>query len=285
MLSLFTTYYADKNPVRQKELEYCLSKNLENELIDRVCILTESPDCLPFDSAKIRVIKTHNRPTFKEFVEASNLMKSSSDISIIANSDIHFDRSLCSLREFDMDNTVLCLNRWDVLSNGNLRLFNSFFSSDTWIFKGEIKVRPSENYFLGQPACDNRFNYDLFKSNYRILNPAFTIRTLHVHASEIRSYEEASTGIKSVPRPYFFVPLDYTKKDSAQPSSIRRIFRKVYRYNRFTLSRKILSKELQPDDYHAYPESRIAAMFRCVWYFNYSRTKVNYEISPDVLPP
>ena len=281
MLSLYTTYYKDKNPVRQKELEYCLLKNLENVLIDRVCILTESRDLLPFDSAKIRVIKTHNRPTFKEFVEVSNSMNSCSDISIIANSDIHFDGSLSLLCEFDMNNTVLCLNRWDVLANGNLRLFNSFVSSDTWVFKGEIKVRTSANYFLGQPACDNRFNYDLFNSNYRILNPAFTIRTWHIHASEIRSYQEASSRIKSVPRPYFFVPLDYTEKDSTQRLSIRRIFRQVYRYNRFHLSRKIFSKAFQPDDYHSYSKNRIAAMFRCVWYFNYSRAKIEDEISPD----
>ncbi|MFN7889013.1 MAG: hypothetical protein ACK5OC_01870 [Pirellula sp.] len=280
MLSLFTTFYTDKSPVRQKELEYCLSNNLENELIDRVCILTESPDCLPFDNAKIKLIKTNNRPFFKELVEASNLMNSCSDMSIIANSDIHFDKSLSSLSEFEMDKTVLCLNRWDVLSNGNLRPFNSFFSSDTWVFQGEIKVRLSENYHLGQPACDNRFNYDLFKSNYQILNPAFTIRTFHVHASEIRSYTEITSSVKSVSRPYFFVPLDYTMQDRMQKPNIRAQLKRLYHYNRFTLNRQILLNRLKAEDYHPYSSSRLAALMRCLWHFNYLRKKSDFEFSP-----
>jgi hypothetical protein len=187
---------------------------------------------------------------------------------------------LSLLHEFKAEGTALCLNRWDVLSNGNIKPFNSYRSSDTWIFQHAINVRISDNYYLGQPGCDNRFNYDLHNSNYRIINPAFTIRTYHVHTSEIRSYKEEASPIKAVPRPYFYVPFDYTNLDRIHQPKVREQLRILYHYNRFIFNRHILLNRLKPEEYHPYSRSRIVAIMRCLWHFNYRRKKYNFEFPP-----
>lgn len=45
--NLFVNYYKSANSERQKEIEICLQKNLDNDLIDAVYIVRDPKDSLP----------------------------------------------------------------------------------------------------------------------------------------------------------------------------------------------------------------------------------------------
>ena len=70
MINLFTSYYKDKNEERQKEIDFCLDKNISNGFIDKIYILSETDDA-PFTSDKLKIIP-HKRPTFKDFFNVIN---------------------------------------------------------------------------------------------------------------------------------------------------------------------------------------------------------------------
>jgi hypothetical protein len=47
MVNLYTSFYEDKNPKRQKELLYCLKQNISNNLIDNIYLIVDGDVKLP----------------------------------------------------------------------------------------------------------------------------------------------------------------------------------------------------------------------------------------------
>lgn len=183
MIRLFYNYYEDKNPLRKREIDMCLQRNLNNKLITTV--ICESP----------------GKPSYKFFFDQINKITTPDDINIICNSDIFLDSTI-SLALNMKKNQVYALSRWDWLGNDALtRFFDRADSQDTWIVKGKV-----ENVFgdftLGIRGCDNRIAYEFNKAGYQVSNPSKSIKTYHVHNSGIRNYTMADV----VPEPYLTVP-------------------------------------------------------------------------------
>ena len=198
MVTLYTSYYQDKNSVRQKELVFCLNQNIENPLINKIYLLVEGEVDIP-KSDKIITLPSE-RPTYRHFFDLVNRkVQSENEISIICNSDIYFNHTLMLL---DLQpRQCVALSRWDHKPEG-LRLHNERYSQDTWIFKGHIRNVRFCDFYLGIPGCDNRIAYELNRAGYRLFNPATKIQSIHYHKSDLHNYDD---NTPKVPKPYLYV--------------------------------------------------------------------------------
>ena len=68
---------------------------------------------------------------------------------------------------------------------------------------------------MGVPACDNRFAYELTKSGYNVLNPAYTIKSYHLHFSN-RNYTEKDRLQGDVIPVYVTNKLKYDNADTGR---------------------------------------------------------------------
>jgi glycosyltransferase involved in cell wall biosynthesis len=221
-VNLFITWYDEKNPERLKEYLECLDKNVKNELINNIFILTETDPLKTSDfrwaikeTVKIKNEIMYSRPKYENIFNLINAKTGAYDINIIANTDIYFDtEGIRAVKDINFDNICLSLTRYDVKMDGSIVFYNKNYSQDSWIFKGRIK-NVNGNFNLGTPGCDNRIAYELSAAGYSVFNPALDIKTYHIHNTEIRNYNKQNI----VPKPYKIVPFckvemekDYYKK-------------------------------------------------------------------------
>jgi len=94
MIRLVTSYYKDENEERQKEIDECLSFNLNNPHIDEILLLCESLPSIPHP--KLKIIES-NRPTFKDFLSQINKITGEEDINILSN-DIFLDNKRLEIK-------------------------------------------------------------------------------------------------------------------------------------------------------------------------------------------
>lgn len=183
MIRLFYNYYEDKHPLRKREIDMCLQRNLSNKLITTV------------------ICESASKPTYKFFFDQINKVVSNDDISIICNSDIFLDDTI-ALVENIKPKQLYALSRWDWLGNDAVvRFFDRADSQDTWIVRGKVEDVFGD-FTLGTRGCDNRIAYEFHKAGYAVSNPSRSIKTYHVHNSGIRNYTFADV----VPEPYLTIP-------------------------------------------------------------------------------
>jgi hypothetical protein len=185
MIRLFFNYYEDKHPFRKREIDFCLQKNLDNPYIKTI------------------IIESAIKPSYDYFFRKINEVTQDNDINIICNSDIFFDESIVLA---DQCLQKLCpkemyaLSRWDWHLNGTTVFFDRADSQDTWIVRGKVD-NVQGNFTLGIRGCDNKIAYQFGQSGYRVRNPSKSIKTYHVHNSQVRNYTMADV----VPPPYLTV--------------------------------------------------------------------------------
>jgi len=200
MVNLFTSIYTDKSPIRQKELIYCLNKNINNAHIDKIYLFVDGEVELP-NSDKL-VIIPFQRPTYRDFFNLiDRTVTAREDISMVANTDIYFNHTLSQLALNERQ--CIALSRWDD-KIGGLKLHNERFSQDVWIFRGKMRNVNFCDFFLGIPGCDNRIAYELHSAGYALYNPATRIQAIHYHRSDLHNYDGRTLKIQ---RPYLFIPV------------------------------------------------------------------------------
>lgn len=198
MIRLFLSYYLDKNKDRQRELDECLFRNIENPLINEIHLLLEYPSDEELITDK-KIITAHikSRPSYSVFFDYINSINPApNDISILANSDIYFDDTLSLLGKYS-DKQVLALCRYDIKDNKAV-FMNSWDSQDTWIFKGKIRQVPDSDFSLGKAGCDNAIANRLERAGYSVINPSRTIKTYHLHETQVHNYNPND----KIPQPY-----------------------------------------------------------------------------------
>lgn len=178
MIRLLYNYYEDKNPVRRNEINFCLQKNQSNPYLTTV------------------VVDSPGKPTYDFFFKKINEITGPDDINIICNSDIFFDHTI-RLADQIKPKEVFCLLRWE-WSPTAVKFHERPDSQDTWIVKGKVE-NVYGDFSLGIRGCDNRIAHEFNKAGYTVRNPAKSIRTFHVHNSQIRNYTMADV----VPPPYY----------------------------------------------------------------------------------
>ncbi len=194
MIRMFTSLYPETSHVRKKELSTCLDRNLANPAIGLVCLLLEGVDSpYPFHE-KLKVRSISHRPMYQDFFDwANELVQSATDISIVANSDIYLEPCVYALAQVLEMEQCAALARWDLQPDGSYRIFDRNDSQDVWVFKGKIRTVVSD-YLMGVPRCDNRLLHELRRAGYEVTNPAFSMRSFHLHAGERTEYPESIDG-------------------------------------------------------------------------------------------
>lgn len=177
-INLFVQVYQSIDLDRQKELDYCLAMNKANEAITRV-------------------IEVHDRLTYNELFKLTEQYPDC--INIIANSDIYFNETILYTR-FMKKHQVYALSRWDKVGN-KCKLFDRADSQDVWIFNGVARQVNYGSFTLGVPGCDNRIAYELKQAGYEVLNPSKTIHAIHVHETNMRTYD----GSNRISEPFLLI--------------------------------------------------------------------------------
>ncbi|MEM6515873.1 MAG: hypothetical protein AAF688_06795 [Bacteroidota bacterium] len=201
-IHLYTTYYSEKNEHRREELLSCLRQNLANKGLASITIFNENGNLSMFEDDKLIAIAISKRPTYKDFFDYINNKTESTDIHIIANTDIFFDEHVLALKYLDLKNKALALSRWDTTESYIPKLYNKNSSQDVWIFKGGIKENLIADFPLGVPRCDNRLLYELEQADYEVLNPSFSIKAYHLHKGQRDLVYDEDDNMHSIPPPY-----------------------------------------------------------------------------------
>jgi len=223
-----TTLNLNCNDQRWSEYMFCISKNLQNELINSIYIgieldennqdhLTKFNHISSFDK-RVVVHKIINRPTFAELFAFCNNIKG---MWIISNADIYFPErntnKLSILLERDYNKECFVLTRYNILDEmkekrrgltrkfDNLRLRamwgrtkNEGSSIDSWIFESPFDF--SEANFdiqLGQPHCDVMMNHELSKLR-KVTNPCHSVISIHRHKGWYAWYKDVEFNGKSM---------------------------------------------------------------------------------------
>lgn len=190
-------------PARAKELELCFKKNMDNPLIKKIYMFGESKDLQmpkhPNAKDKLVFIVKKGRITYADCIELvrSSVGPGPGHLVGFANSDIYFDETLEQLWSVNLTDTVFALLRWEYSANGNHELFGPRADSqDSWILDSDsVLARPEAawssafNIPFGKAGCDNAILVEFLRQKFKIINPALSLKTVHVHGSKIRNYD------------------------------------------------------------------------------------------------
>ena len=191
---LIQQYFRHPTARRHKEIRACLEKNIACPLIDHILLLneTEHKD-LPVNP-KISTTIVGHRLTYYDALIAAKTSVPAGDIIIISNSDIWFNETLSYLWKLSLveQRLFLALLRWEDVATPHI-FGPRADSQDTWIFaKDAFTFTPTQEEFgfpFGQSGCDNTITICMLKQKFLIVNPAYSIKTMHLHTSAIRNYE------------------------------------------------------------------------------------------------
>jgi hypothetical protein len=193
-------FFVHPDKSRQAEVEYCLEKNVNNPLIERVHLLNEKiygVKQLGVKSDKITQVNIGKRLTYKDVFDYVDEFKIDGYI-VFCNSDIFFDNSLKNLTTSSLGYERSCysLLRFEFNNETNLKKCKIFGprgdSQDTWIFHSNYNILPKQrevfNFYFGKPGCDNKLIYLFHLLGYTVYNEPYVVKTYHYHSTNIRNY-------------------------------------------------------------------------------------------------
>jgi hypothetical protein len=169
MFNLFINHYHERNPIRQKEIDFCLTQNILNTKINTI------------------IFNSQDRLNYDFYFYKANKITSPNDINIVVNSDIFLAETIVLAENIKSDECY-ALSRWDLKPNGTSVFFNRQDSQDAWIFRGQMNPNLKADFPLGLCGSDNRLAYELNNVGYKMSNPSLSIRVFHAHSSNIRNY-------------------------------------------------------------------------------------------------
>ena len=208
-INLSIDYYNDSHPERQREIDYCLVKNIENEHIDHIYMFLQS-GCVPPEISKVDKVTILNHPermTYADFFK--HTQRFPDDINILANTDIYFDATVRHALTIKKEE-AWAISRYNLDSNMNSFLQGSVMgeyptnaahvSQDVWVFKGAVNPIVGSEMHMGTGGCDKRIAYLLVTAGYQVTNPCGRLKAYHYHLTNIRYW---TTGGMQ-PYPHFF---------------------------------------------------------------------------------
>lgn len=219
--NLIVNYYVDKNQSRSQELDACILENIKNPMFNTLVVIGSDehlkrlldicPIC-PNDCSKLIPMVLDKRPSYNDyFAIISKLFCEQDNISVVSNLDIIIPaETLIYSSLYLIGKSCLALTRWDISSVSNTNsavFFNRPDSQDTWIFKGAVPQIAGATFTLGLAGCDNSIAHLLEKSGYEVKNPSLSLKTYHLHNTNIRNYTNVSgIAIERIQPPYKLLP-------------------------------------------------------------------------------
>jgi len=191
-----TQFFKHGKSERAAEIRKCLRENASSPLIDRILLLNEQRE----EFSKLPKIQEEvigHRLTYKDIFERIYDIPDNT-IVVFANADIFIDRSFKELWSLNLEDKFLALLRYEFEDEvETAKIFGPRADSqDTWIVRSDdIKRRPRSawsgmNFQFGKMGCDNAIAMEMMRQKFLVVNPAQSIRTYHVHGSEIRNYSK-----------------------------------------------------------------------------------------------
>lgn len=192
---LLQQYFQHSSGRRQREIKFCLERNLACEYVDHILLLNEQVYAeLPTDNPKLQTQSLPHRMTFADVLRAIRSTVPAGDFVVFANSDIYCDETLKHLWRIRLEEQrqFHALLRWEDGEPPTLYGPRDD-SQDTWILaRNCVDFEISDDEFgfpFGKPGCDNAIGLLMMRRRFLSVNPAYTIRTRHVHASGMRNYD------------------------------------------------------------------------------------------------
>lgn len=198
-LWLIQQYFRPQKARRAREIKRCLEENIKCPYIDRIFLLNEedfSADFPKGSESKILQKIIGKRLTYDAVIQTIYEDVPEGIIVVFSNSDIYLEESTKLLWSIDLENKFLSLLRWDVAEKEGEqpKLFGPRDDSqDTWILSS-TSVKARKWHFadlafpFGKNGCDNAINVEMLRQKFLIANPAYSLKTLHVHSSGVRNY-------------------------------------------------------------------------------------------------
>jgi len=189
---LIYQYFVHREASRNKELQDCLRKNVENPHITKIYLLNEKiydKKELGIDSSKIEQRNIVSRIKFKDvfnFVEKESLK----GYIVTCNADIFFDKTIDNLRKSTMS------TKKQLLAFGPRA-----DSQDAWIWHSNFNPNKEEKIFnimFGKPGCDNKLIYLFNLIGFDVINQPYFVKTYHIQKDNKRDYD----GMQTLPGPY-----------------------------------------------------------------------------------
>jgi hypothetical protein len=189
---LIQQYFHHKSVRRSREIFQCLEKNISCPYIDNILLLNEEYYSEIPNNNKIKIINHPHRLTYYDVFKKAIEIIPKNDILIFSNSDIYFDESLLNLWRIELEKRrlFLALLRWE--EDGSI-FGPRCDSQDSWICARnclDFNITQEEYDFpFGKPGCDNAITTIMMKHKFLVVNPAYTIKTHHLHSSNLRNYD------------------------------------------------------------------------------------------------
>jgi hypothetical protein len=215
-IRLYTSFFIHPNIERRAEYEVCIRGN--SFLEQHVFVDTPEAEMWIRTNVPSAVIhKIESFPTFKMLFAAGE----KGYINIIANADILLTDTVFRLRQMDLENTALCIARWEEPKPSFIAPLLDVASQDVWVWRDVFKCPDAVDFRLGTPGCDNRIAGEMELAGYKVINNLYDIVTLHKHATNIRSYPPLA-----VPPPYLCIKPSHLIKLSPYPPTNKLPFRR-----------------------------------------------------------
>lgn len=214
MITLFTTFFL-RDEERQKELLYCLNKNVENIYIDNIYLLLDGKNEEEIkkyisteikDISKINYISVGRIPTYGDWIqESKRLADNLSEISVFINADIYLDETIFLVKNYlKKEESVVCLTRHEVLDEAKITLHeNPQWSQDLWAISKENILNINNSFFInelestrtGSYRCDNKIAFVFAMRGWVIFNPYPEIKIYHVQKNPARAYRKLDLDV------------------------------------------------------------------------------------------
>lgn len=226
-VNIFINYYKIDDINRKKEILYCLTKNINNNLIDEIYILNETSEVFN-GTTNLKMI---NRPTYTTMFETVNKYSGDNDINIITNSDCYINsESIPIIKKHLEKNEFWCLSRWDIkkLKPFTVEHVNYGLSHDMWIIKGKFKEGIKHPHYQGIPGCDGSLSHVMHTNGYKLKNPSFDVKVYHYHLSEIRTIPYKDWAKHTIKKPFFeVIPSKLTEEIVIDKKETKHVEKKI----------------------------------------------------------
>lgn len=206
--NVFSQFFLPINKIeRQREIIFCLKKNLDNRFINKVYLLNEriySNEEMSTYSDKIVQVDIGKRLQFKDVFDYINENKIEG-FNIFLNIDIFLDETIMNacMSDINMNKKIYALSRYEYNPHKKtINLYKRFDSQDTWIIHSNFSVPTKHtklfDFEFGRPGCDNKLAYLMDILGYKIINDPKLIKTYHFHTETTRNYSIPT----QIPSPY-----------------------------------------------------------------------------------
>jgi len=164
-LNVILQYCNHPNPERQKELDYCVLKNLNNSYVEFVHNLVENKTNVPSEiknHPKYKEYSCNHWLKYKDIFDYSNKYLQGK-LTVTCNLDIFLDQYYSEwdkIGELIDKGIVYCLSRYEYLGDGKAKkdekLENYGFATtqDAWVWRSPITINDCD-FEIGMLGCDN----------------------------------------------------------------------------------------------------------------------------------